>query len=111
MSSNRIELFTRKVTEAFTACGLVMVQGDLSVFTFNHFIIAGRTGVLTGLAFMVWSFLKSHNQLMPVYLTGVFVAIADWITHPSGIVNDLVEPLVTGSCAMLIAYIYERFKR
>ena len=43
MFKSRIKLFTRKVTEAFTACGLVMVQGDLSVFTLNHFIIADRT--------------------------------------------------------------------
>ena len=111
MFKSRIKLFTRKVTEAFTACGLVMVQGDLSVFTLNHFIIAGRTGVLTGLAFMVWSFLKSDNRLMPVYLTGVFVAIADFVSHPSAIGHDLVEPLITGTCAMLIAYLYDRFKR
>lgn len=111
MFKSRIKLFTRKVTEAFTACGLVMVQGDLTALSLKHVIIAGRVGVLTGLAFMACSFFRSDNRLMPIYLTGVFVTIADWITHPSAIGHDLVEPLITGACAMLIAYLYDRFKR
>jgi hypothetical protein len=106
---NKIKIFLRKFTEAFTACGMVMVQGNLSVFELRHFILAGKVGFLTGLAFIVTSFFKTKNKLLPIYLTGVFVTIADFLVHTSMIINDFVEPLITGSCAMIIAYLYEKF--
>ena len=105
----KIKLFLQKFIESFTACGLVMVQGDLSVFELKHFYMAGEVGLLTGLAFVVVAYMnKLENDLLPIYLTGVFVAIADYLTHPSMIGGQLVEPIITGTAAMLIAFTYRK---
>ena len=107
----KLKIIIQKFTESFTACGIVMTQGNLSAFELKHFILAGKVGLLTGLAFFIVSFFKTHHKLLPIYLTGVFVTIADFISHPSMIVNDFVEPILTGSCAMLIAYLYAKFRK
>lgn len=106
----RLQVFAEKFAEAFTACGLCMVQGDLSVFTLEHAYIAGKVGALTGIAFILAMSIPFNHKLLPIYLTGILVAIADFIVHPSAMGHALVEPIVTGAVAMIIALIYERGK-
>ena len=97
----RVKLFFRKFSEAWTACMLVMVQGDLSVLTIKHAVTASKTGILTGIAIVITSYLKRlDNKYMTAWLTGVLTIIADYLTHPN---MFKYESIVTGLGAGLLA--------
>ena len=86
---------------------VAMVQGDLSILTFNHAIVASKTGLLTGLAMVVASLYKNGNQWLGIYLTGLFTMIADFVVHPQ---HFPLESVVTGLGAMALATIYDKYK-
>ena len=86
---------------------LCMVQGDFTVVSIQHAIIASKTGAMAALAFIAASFLPYHKPIIGVWLTGVFVTIADFITGWS---TTLIEPLCTGLGAMLIAYVFYKVR-
>lgn len=109
MIVEKLKLFTQKFTEAWTACSICMVQGDLSVFTLNHAITASKTGFLAGLALFVASFFKGIRDITIVWMTGFFTAVADILIHPSHFGPQWLESVVTGLGAMCLAYIYYRF--
>lgn len=94
----------QKLVESFTACGFMMVQGDLSVFTFKHFVTAAEVGILTAVAYFITLSLHFKIRYAPIWLAGVFTALADWVVHPPMIP---FESLLTGVCAMIIASIFE----
>ena len=52
----KLDLFLRKFSEAWTACALCMVQGNLAVFTINHALIAAKTGLIAGLLVVLTSY-------------------------------------------------------
>lgn len=104
-------LLSQKFIEAFTACGLVMVQGDLSVFTLKHALVAAKTGGLAGLAFVLISFTSIKNNLAPVYLTGVLTAGADILVHPTHFGPHYAEALTTGVVAGLLAFVFTKLQK
>jgi hypothetical protein len=101
----KIKLWFEKFTQAFTACILAMVQGDISVISLKHIITASEVGALTGLAFVVSTFIKIESKYLPIYLTGLFSAVFDYVVHMPMFKG---EALVTGACAMTLAFIYEK---
>jgi hypothetical protein len=101
-----IHLFIEKFLQAWTACMAMMVQGDLSVLTLHHAFTAGKTGTLTGIAFVIASFLPWDNKWLGIFFTGLFTAIADIIIHPTHFGPELLEAACTGFAAMLIAILY-----
>jgi len=101
--------FLEKFGQAFTACLLAMVQGDITVLTLKHAMVAGKTGALTGVAFILASLFKFTSRYFLIFLTGLLTAIADYITHPTHYGPAFMEAVVTGAVAMLIAYAYEHF--
>ena len=108
----RLKLWLEKFGEAWTACALCMVQGDLSVFTLNHAITASKTGTLTGFAILVASFLPWSSPMIGIWLTGLFTAIADIIVHPSHFGPEWMESVVTGFGAMMLAFLFQKvFKK
>ena len=105
---NDVKQSIEKLLEAFTACALCMVQGDLTVLTVDHFITAGKVGLLTGIAYYITLALKIKFKHASLWLTGVLVTLADYLIHAPGFP---LESLATGAGAMIIALIYERVKK
>ncbi len=104
----KIKQSFEKFVEAFTACGLAMVQGDVTILSLQHFITAGKVGVLTSIAYFVTLKLNIKFKYASIWLTGVLVTLADYLIHAPGFP---MESLATGAGAMSIAYIYERSKK
>lgn len=109
----RTKLFLEKFSEAFTACGLCMVGGDVTVLTLNHAIVASKTGFLAGLAIVLVSMFewnKKQQEIVFLWATGVLTAIADIIVHPSHYGGEFTEALITGASAMAIAFVFIKIK-
>lgn len=109
---DKIKLWTEKFTEAWIACALLMVQGDLSVFTLNHALTAGKTGTLAACVLVLSSFKPGWDSgYKLVWLTGLATAMVDILVHPSNFGPEWIEAVCTGLGAMMLAYIYERIKK
>jgi len=102
---NRLRLMGRKFSEAWTSCILCMVQGDLSVLTVHHAVVAGKTGLYTAAAVLLLSFSKRfpNNQYILAWLTGVITMFADMISHPSHIIENICTGLGAGLLALIIS--------
>ena len=99
-----------KFSEAWTACMLCMVQGDLTVVSLNHAITASKTGALAGLAFVITSsFAAINNKWANAWLTGakVLTMCADVIVHPTHFGYWWTEAACTGLGAAFLCYILE----
>ena len=96
-----------KFVEAFAACGLAMVQGDLSVFTVDHFTTAFTVGLLTAIAYFVTMKFGIKNKYAPIWLLGVLTAIVDYVIHPA---MFPYEALATGAGAMVLAILYSKIR-
>ena len=103
----KLTILVERFGQSWSACMLAMVQGDVSVLTFNHAIVASKTGLLTGLAMVAASLYKNGNQWLGIYLTGLFTVIADFVVHPQ---HFPLEAVVTGLGAMALATIYDKGK-
>ena len=99
------KIWTEKFGEAWGACMICMVQGDLTIISLNHAVTASKTGALTGLAMIIASFVPWTNKWIGVFLTGIFTMIADYVTGWS---STLIQPIATGIGAMVICIIWER---
>tara|TARA_B110000211_G_C13603391_1_gene345712 strand:- start:44 stop:394 length:351 start_codon:yes stop_codon:yes gene_type:complete len=106
----RVKLLVEKFAEAWTACMICMVQGDVTVLTLSHAFTASKTGILTGVAMVVASssFLPWDNKWVGIFLTGIFTMIADIIVHPTHFGPEWLEAVCTGFGAMMLALIYSR---
>lgn len=107
---DKIKLGFEKFSEAWTACFLCMVQGDLSVVTLQHAFVASKVGIITAFAFLVASIISFKSKWIAIWLTGLFTTIADLLVHPSQFGGEFGESLVTGIIAMGIAFAYEHMK-
>ena len=110
MFKDKIKLFGQKFTEAWSACSLVMVQGDLSALTLKHFLIAAKTGSLTGIAFIIISFTTIKNKYAPIWLTGILTSIADILVHPTHFGPHYAEAITTGVVAAFFAFLFSKAK-
>ena len=94
----------QKFMETWTACALAMVQGDLSVFTMKHAMIAGKTGLAAATAVIITKYLaKIESKWMIAWLTGVMTMCADIVVHPTHFGEHWHEAAVTGVGAAFLA--------
>jgi len=106
---NKLKLWATKFGEAWTACMMVMVQGDVTVLTINHAITASKTGALAGLGFVAAVHIcKNKNKWVGVWMTGMATMLADLIVHPTHFGPSWTEALVTGIGAAALCYLLER---
>lgn len=108
MIKEKTQLMLQKFVEAFTACALCMVQGDLSVFTLKHALTAAKTGGIAGFAFVIISCTAIKNKLAPVWLTGVLTACADIMVHPTHFGPWYAEAITTGVVAAFLAFVFTK---
>ena len=108
---NKLKLFGQKFFEAWSACSLVMVQGDLSALSLKHFLIAAKVGSLTGIAFVLVSLIGVKNKYAPIWLTGVLTSIADILVHPTNFGPHYAEAVTTGFVAAIFALILTKLNK
>ena len=111
MLREKINILIEKFTEAWTACMICMVQGDLSVLTLSHAYTASHTGIIAGIALVAASFLPYKNAWIGIFLTGVFTSIADIMVHPTHFGTEFTESIVTGIGAMGLAILFHKLLR
>jgi len=101
-----------KFGEAWLACLLTMVQGDISVLTLKHAYIASKTGTITALAFLIAALaFKKRSLYLDVLLTGTLTAVTDSMVHPTHFGPFYAEAVVTGIGAALLAVLMHLITR
>ena len=103
---DKIKIFLKAFAVAFTACMVAMTQGDLSVLAVKHFVDAGQTGSITGVAMVLASFLPFQSQWLTFFLVGFFTTVVDSFAHMA---MFPYEAVATGFGAMMLAIISEKF--
>ncbi len=105
----KLKLLAEKFGEAWTACMVCMVQGDLTVLTLNHAITASKTGIIAGIAIVISSYWhRIDNKYGLIWATGVLTAVADIVVHPSQFGPQWAEALVTGVGAGILAWVLSK---
>jgi hypothetical protein len=101
---------SEKFTQAWSACMICMVQGDLTVLTMSHAFTASKTGILTGLAYVltIKGDGEPRSQWMAAWITGVLTMVSDIVVHPSHFGEQWVEAFCTGVGAAALCFIWER---
>lgn len=104
------QTFFEKFSQAWAACMLCMVQGDLTVLTLGHAMTASKTGILTGCAYILTSLGDGHpkGQWYPAWVTGVLAMVSDVVVHPSHFGDHWVEAACTGAGAAFLCWMWER---
>lgn len=97
------------VTEAATACLIAMVQGNLLSLTLTHWLIASRTGLLSGTiaTAALWLAGTRRRWVMAALLTVATIG-ADYVNHPSHFGGVLGEAIVTGLVAGALSLVVGR---
>ena len=106
-----IRQWFEKFCEAWTACALCMVQGDLSVFSIDHALTASKTGSVAATAVTLCFLVRIKSEIVLVWLTGLLTACVDIMIHPSHFGPEWLESIVTGVGAMILAYVFLLWKR
>jgi len=106
---DKAKQFARKFSEAWTACMVCMVQGDLSVISLYHAGVAAKTGTIAGLIVVLASLWpRLNNKWAIVWLTGVATAFADILFVSSHFGAWWTEAVVTGMGAMMLAILFDK---
>ena len=105
------QVFQEKFLQAWTACMLCMVQGDVTVLTLNHALTASKTGVLTAIGFILatWANVED-SQWKLAWITGVVCTASDIIVHPTHFGEQWLEAFCTGLGAAFLCLLWERTK-
>lgn len=108
---NRLKKTGETFGQAWVACLLTMVQGNLTVLTLYHAQVAAKTGILTAIAYFVCGFFtKLDNKWANAMVVGILTSVADIIIHPTHFGDWWNEGLVTGIGAGVLVIILHNFK-
>ena len=100
----RLAPLIENVTEAATACMITMVQGNLLAITFGHWLIASRTGLISGTIATVAVFVAGSNRRWLIaLLLGVTTFTVDYFGHPSHFGGAVSEAVVTALAASALS--------
>ncbi len=104
--STKVKLWVEKFSEAWAACMICMVQGDVTVLTISHAVTASKTGALAGMGCVIASCVSSkRNKTTDALLTGAVTMAADITIHPTHFGPQLAEAALTGIVAACLCYL------
>lgn len=105
-----MKMIRDKFLQAWSACMICMVQGDLSALTMGHAFTASKTGLLTGIACWITTQLdgKKSSAWKGAWLTGVLTMVSDIVIHPTHFGDQWIEAFCTGLGAAGICLIWEK---
>jgi len=109
-----IDCWIGRFRDAFSACSIMMVGGDVTALTIGHTIKAAQTGFIAAVAATIVIIFAPHfrqNKYVLAGLTGLCTAIADLATHPSHFGGWSTEAIVTGIGAALLTLSFAQVKR
>lgn len=101
-----LQQFIEKFSQAWIACMVCMVQGDLTVLTIEHAITASKTGTCAGFAVALCYVCNIKSPVWLIWYTGLFTAVADFLIHPTHFGPEMMEAVVTGCGAAALAWAY-----
>lgn len=106
----KFKLALQKFGEAWTACSIMMVQGDFTVFTIKHGLTAAKTGSIAAILLVFTSyFVALQNRFVMAWMTGVMVSLADIVIHQTHFGMHWHEAVLTGlGAAMLSGFLYRK---
>jgi hypothetical protein len=99
-SSPPYKSIVENVTQSATACLVTMVQGNLLTLTLAHWLIASRTGLLSGTVATasIWLLGERRRWVVAAVLTATTIG-ADYLSHPGHFGGVVTEAVVTGLAA------------
>lgn len=99
---------SRSFIEAFTACSIMMVQGNFSVFSWGHVFTAASTGLYVFMGVMFALMVRpGSGKFFRAWVTGVVTIFADRLIHPAHFGEDMTEAVLTGLGAFILAIIFD----
>jgi len=109
---NRLRKTVETFSQAWIACLLAMVQGNVLVLTVYHAKVAAKTGALTAISYFVCSFIATlDNKWANAMVVGLLTAFADILIHPTHFGPEWGEAVVTGIGAGTLAIILNKFQK
>lgn len=97
--------FVGHTVESACSCAIVMVQGQLLLLSAAHWLIALQTGLIAGaLSSMLLAFGRAPRPWVLAVVLGAATAVADFIVHSGNLVDVLVEAVITGVGAAVLAF-------
>ena len=100
------------VTESATACLITMVQGNLLAITLGHWLIASRTGLVSGAIATAAVFVAgSSRRWLVALLLGVTTFAVDYFSHPSHFGGAVAEAVVTALAASMLSLVVGKLLR
>tara|TARA_B100001939_G_scaffold218342_1_gene187920 strand:+ start:233 stop:601 length:369 start_codon:yes stop_codon:yes gene_type:complete len=104
VTKRKLILFINKFSLAWLACMIAMVRGDLSVLTFNHAVVASKTGTLTGIIVVLMSLVPiQFKYKLPIFMfIGCF--IGDLLTHDTHYGYWWSEAIITALIASVLSF-------
>jgi len=73
----------------------------------KHVIIASQVGISSAMFFTLLLFIiRLKNKYIRFLISGIIIALVDFLTHPSMIVNEFMEAIITGAASVLIGFIF-----
>ena len=97
-----------KFSQAWTACMLMMVQGDVTALSFYHAKVAAKTGGLAGIGFVIAAqFGAANNRWLSAWIIGIITMFADIIIHPTHFGPAWMEAVCTGLGAALLCAVFD----
>lgn len=104
----RLKQSGRSLAEAFTACSIMMVQGNFSAFTLAHAGTALATGLYTAIGVLIaLSIRPNSGRFFRAWVTGVVCMFADRFIHPPHFGEQFAEAFFTGLGAFFLAIIFD----
>ena len=92
------------VTSAATACLVTMVQGNLLAITLTHWLIASRTGLVSGAIATAAVYVAGWGRRSLVALVlGIATFGVDYWSHPSHFGGAVMEAVVTALAASALS--------
>ena len=103
-----IKRASRSYTEAFVSCSVMMVQLDLSAFTWSHLGTAASTGLYSFIGVMIALMARpGSSDFFRAWVTGVVTMLADRFIHPPNFGEQMTEAILTGFGAFTLAIIFD----
>ncbi|WP_250537376.1 hypothetical protein [Caballeronia sp. AZ10_KS36] len=105
----RVRLFVQRFWQPTSACMTCMPGSWSNVMSLAHWIIAFKTGLLTGLLAVLLTFTPATklygNRYGNALLVGLLTALGDAYSHASRYSNPYVEHILTGVVSGIFALI------
>lgn len=109
-----VSLFGKRFASGILACAMMMTWGNVLTLTVEHLKTAATVGAVGAVILLLYLKIMKNtdtdDKKRMAILSGVTVALADFMVHPSSFLMAIGEPVATGLLAGAIAYSMSKAK-